>query len=131
MKKTAFILAALLVSGTCAAMQNSCWVISDLVGPAMYQDKGYSLSADKMSGPIRLTFEGDRAHASGDDAPLIRVGDYMAVGVSNGDTFTMSETYQIDPILGASLYTKSLVARGPFSSMTGIKMLQGKAKRCQ
>lgn len=96
----------------------------------MYQNKGYALSTDKISRPITLVFDGDRANASGDDIPLIRVGDYMAVGVSNGDAFTTSETYQIDPILGVSLYTKMLIARGPFASMTGSKMLRGKAKRC-
>lgn len=97
----------------------------------MYQNKGYALSTDKMSGPIMLTFDGDKAHASGDEIPLIRVGEYMAVGVSNGDAFTVSETYQIDPILGASLFTKMLIARGPFAPMTGSKMFRGKAERCK
>ena len=69
MKKTLFALGAFLICGSCSAMHDSCWIISNLVGPAIYQNKGYALEADKMSGPITLTFQGERAHASGDDAP--------------------------------------------------------------
>ncbi|AOB27392.1 hypothetical protein [Bordetella bronchiseptica] len=113
-----------------ANAQPSCWILRDLQGIGYIQDDGYQPQVDRFSEPLILRLNGNQSSVEGSQTPMRQVDEFMATSYAKNDTFTMMETYLIDPTVGVALYTKVLSAKSIFGGMTGAKTFRGSAKRC-
>lgn len=108
-------------------------MLANLKGTALYLSDGFKPTPDgftRTNPSIKLIFGGNGAVASGDNLGLAQVGNYMAVGSSDGEEVAIVETYNVDPATGTVLYTRSSHARGVLSSFTGTKSFVGQASPC-
>lgn len=105
-------------------------MLHDLQGVGYFQNDGYSPQIDKFSSPLKLVLDGDQTSVGDGALPMNQIDEYMAVGMGKTDAFTTVETYQIDPVLGIALYTKTISGKSVFSNMSGARAFVGRAERC-
>lgn len=125
------VLAAMAPAAYSQAYPTSCWVIENMSGTSLMKEDKYTPGRDGFTEPITLLLNGDNSSATGGSIRLRQVDPYMAIGLNKTNTFTTNESYLVDPDTGTALYTKTVSVNGVLDGITGARMFQGKARRCQ